>query len=132
MCGRLKVLVVVVASMLAVAGMGAAGGAAAATSSDCRAVAGGPFLYVDMVIPDASIQCAAPAGRIRVYGVLTRDGVTVESGRRDCRNTSVCHLSVDISHADAPGDQRWCVRVWGSVNPNQAVPEATACDQDTF
>jgi hypothetical protein len=129
---RLKVLVVLAIATLCAGGTALAGGVAAAASPDCSAVAAGPFLYAGMVFPDGAVECSGAAGRIRVSGMLTRDGVVVESARRDCRNTSVCRLSVDLAHVDSPGDQRWCARIGGSVAGGSAVPEATVCEEGTF
>jgi hypothetical protein len=129
---RLRFLIVLAASAACAGGTAVAGGTAAASSADCRAVAAGPFLYAGMVFPDGAVECSGAVSRIRVYGVLTRDGVVVESARRDCRNTSVCRLSVDLVHVDSPGDQLWCARIWGSVAGGSAVPEATVCEEDVF
>jgi hypothetical protein len=129
---RFKVLVVLAASAVCAGGTAVDGDAAAASSADCRAVAAGPFLYAGMVFPDGAVECSGAVSRIRVSGVLTRDGVAVESARRDCRNTSACRLSVDLAHVDSPGDQRWCARISGSVAGGSAVPEATVCEEATF
>ena len=104
----------------------------AAADGACRAVATGPFLYVDRVIPDAYVECTATQSRIRVYVELTRDGSVVRSGRRDCRNVAICHHDIDLAVGDSPGDQRWCHRVRGTIAPNRPVVEATSCEDEPF
>jgi hypothetical protein len=109
------------------------GGRADAAAADCRAIAGGPFLYfqADLVIPESYVECATTQNRIRVFVTLTRDGAVVQDERRDCRKRSICHLDIDASEPDLPGDQRWCVTVSGVVG-NATVPPASACEDEAF
>ena len=97
----------------------------------CRVVAEGPFLYVDVVIPVTSVQCDSPQRRIRVFTTLTRDGADAASARRDCRNASACHLDVDASAPDVPGNQVWCTHAAGYVD-GRFIGEASACEADEF
>jgi hypothetical protein len=116
---------------LAAALLAAGGGTASAAHDDCRL-----FLavstYAGAVFPSSSIECDSVKSRIRIHAELTRDGVLVSRERRDCRNASVCHLTVDAAVQDIPGDQQYCARAWGSVAPNHFVGEATACEQESF
>jgi hypothetical protein len=105
---------------------------ASAPDRDCRAVLDGVFEYAGMVFPASSVECASVKTRIRVYAELTRDNVIVATGRRDCRNTTACHLTFDASVRDLPGDQLYCARVWGAVGPNRSVGEASGCERDVF
>jgi hypothetical protein len=109
------------------------GGHADAAAADCRAIASGPFLYfqADLVIPESYVECATTQNRIRVFVTLTRDGAVVQDERRDCRKRSICHLDIDASEPDLPGDQRWCVTVSGVVG-NATVPPASACEDEAF
>ena len=106
---------------------------AAVTPADCRLVVDGPFLYLqaDLIIPDSHIECSAPVGRIRISSVLTRDGVQVASSTRDCRKSSRCDLSIDVSAPNIPGDQVWCVTAQGSAD-RVSFTRATACEGDAF
>lgn len=101
------------------------------STASCTTVADGPFLYVDIVIPNTAVQCGATQRRLRVETQLTRDGAVVASASRTCRNTSVCWLTVDASAPDAPGDQLWCTRTNGYVGSTFAG-EATSCEYESF
>jgi hypothetical protein len=63
---------------------------ASADHDDCRISAGSPFLYAGMIFPDSVVECDSVKSRIRIETALTRDGVEVDRGRRDCRRRSVC------------------------------------------
>jgi hypothetical protein len=102
-----------------------------ASASSCTTVAQGPFLSVDVVIPNTAVQCNAAERRLHVETQLTRDGAVVASASRTCRNASVCRLTVDASAADAPGDQLWCTSAKGYVG-STFVAEAKSCESDTF
>jgi hypothetical protein len=119
------------AVLLAAAALAALAVPRATASGDCRSVAGGPFLYADLVIPDSYVECSSAQNRIRIWVELSRDGVVVASERRDCRKVAVCHLDVGVATDDPPGDQQWCVRVRGEV-AGRAVPEATSCESEAF
>jgi hypothetical protein len=106
-----------------------AAGKGSATAS-CQLVADPPFLY-SVVIPVSSVQCDSPQRQLRVLTVLTRDGVEAASARRDCRNASVCYLTVDASAPDVAGDQVWCTHAMGYVN-SRFIGEASACKTDEF
>ncbi|MGH2649649.1 MAG: hypothetical protein ACRDHK_00355, partial [Actinomycetota bacterium] len=99
-----RVLLVVA---LAVALLPASGGPASANHDDCRLVLGGVSTYAGAVFPSSRIECDTVKSRIRIHAELTRDGVVVSSERRDCRNMSVCHLTVDAAVSDIPGDQQY-------------------------
>jgi hypothetical protein len=131
MRARPLALVLAAAALLIATAMAATRDASAA-HEDCGAFAEGVFLYHTTVIPVTRIECATVKKRIRISAVLSRDGVDVRSSRRDCRNRSVCYLSVDVSVEDVPGDQRWCVRVWGSIDNNHALPAASVCESESF
>jgi hypothetical protein len=105
---------------------------ASGADTDCRAVLDGVFEYAGMVFPASRVECASVKTRIRVYAELTRDDVIVAIARRDCRHTTVCHLTFDASVRDLPGDQRYCARVWGTVGPNRSAGEASGCESDVF
>lgn len=124
------ILLLTLAAVLA-ASLG--GRADAAAAVDCRAVAGGPFLYfqADLIIPESYVVCSTVQNRIRVFVTLTRDGVVVQDERRDCRKRSICHLDIDASEPDLPGDQQWCVTVSGSVG-NVELPAVSACEGEAF
>jgi hypothetical protein len=109
------------------------GGPAEGADTNCRAVAGGPFLYVqaDLVIPESYVECATTQNRIRVFVTLFRDGVVVQDERRDCRKRSICHLDIDASEPDLAGDQQWCVTVSGVVGAT-TLPAVTACEDEAF
>lgn len=126
---RALVLLLVAAALAASLG----GRADAAAEVDCRAVAGGPFLYLqaDLIIPESYVVCATAQNRIRVFVTLTRDGVVVQDERRDCRKRSICHLDIDASEPDLPGDQQWCVIVSGIVG-NAALAPMTSCESEAF
>ena len=106
-----------------------AGDAAAAAQSDCRAISEGPFFYeaAGLVLPATRIECTTVKNRIRIFTVLTRDGTRVASARRVCSNRNVCHITVDASAPDEPGNQRWCTTTRGHVG-KQFVGEAASCE----
>ena len=62
---------------------------------------------------------------------LTRDGVTVASVARTCRDASVCWLTVDASAPDEPGDQVWCTVASGYAGIT-FLGTRTACEADEF
>jgi hypothetical protein len=105
---------------------------APAADTDCRAVLDGVFEYAGMVFPAFRVECASVKTRIRVYAELTRDSMIVATARRDCRNTTVCHLTFDVSVRDLPADQLYCARGWGTVGPSRSVGEASGCESDVF
>jgi hypothetical protein len=118
--------------LAAVALLAFGGGRASAADTDCQVVLDGVFEYAGVVFPASRVECGSAKARIRVYAELTRDNVVVVSERRDCRNTTVCHLSVDASIRDVPGNQLYCARVWGIVAPNHIVGEVSGCESDVF
>jgi hypothetical protein len=117
---------------LAAAFLAAGGGTASAAHDDCRLVLGGVSTYAGAVFPSSRIECDTVKSRLRIHAELTRDGVVVSRERRDCRNASVCHLTVDAAVNDIPGDQQYCARAWGWVAPNHFLGEASACEQESF
>ena len=123
---------IAVVAFLAGALFASSGARASAADSDCRTVLDGVFEYAGMVFPASRVECASAKTRIRVYAELTRDNVLVASARRECRNTTVCHLTFDASVRDVPGNQRYCARVWGTVEPNRRAREASGCESDLF
>jgi hypothetical protein len=105
---------------------------AAATGEGCSVTANGPFLYVTTVFPETAVQCSTTQSRLRIFTSLTRDGVQVSSARRDCRRTSVCHLTFDASVEDIPGDQQYCLQTQGYVGGNYFVGAARSCESEPF
>lgn len=125
---RIAMVVVAAVALLAISG----GGRASAADTYCRVVVDGVFEYAGFVFPAARVECGSAKTRIRVYAELRRDNVVVASERRDCRDTTVCHLNFDASVRDVPGNQLYCVRVWGIVAPNHSVGQASGCESDVF
>src|SRR5687767_9186846 len=120
---RIAMMVLAAATLLAISG-----GRASAADTDCRVVVDGVFEYAGFVFPASRVECGSANARIRVYAELKRDNVVVVSERRDCRNTTVCHLTFDASIRDVPGNQLYCVRVSGTVAPNHFVGQASGCE----
>lgn len=120
-------------ALVGVIGAFAVQGAAASppsSTASCSTVASAPFLY-GVVIPLSAVQCDTAQHRLRIETQLTRDGVTVASSTRRCRDASVCWLTVDASAPDEPGDQVWCTITKGYAG-TAFVGEARACETDTF
>jgi len=105
-----------------------AGATPAPSTTACSTIASAPFLY-SVVIPVSAVQCDSAQRRLRIETQLTRDGVTVASSTRTCRNASVCWLTVDASAPDEPGDQVWCTIARGYAGA-AFVGEARACETD--
>jgi len=128
--GRLVLLLVAVlcggASLL---GLGSNAGAA---GEPCVITADGPFLYHTTVFPVTAVECSTTQSRLRISTSLTRDGVQVSSARRDCRKTSVCHLTFDASVEDIPGDQQYCLETQGYVGGSDFVGTARSCESEPF
>lgn len=99
-------------------------------SPTCRIEASAPFLY-SVVIPVSAVQCDGTARRLRIDTQLTRDGVTVASSSRSCRDASSCWLTVDASAPDEPGDQMWCTVTSGYAGTTY-LGAATACESEDF
>jgi hypothetical protein len=118
-------------AVLAVSPASAIAAPPAQSSASCTVSAQGPFLYVDIVIPVASVQCDTQQRRLHIETELTRDGVVVATASRSCRNASVCWQSVDASAPDVPGNQLWCLTTRGSVG-STFVGEASSCEQEEF
>jgi hypothetical protein len=108
------------------------GSNAGATGEGCVITASGPFLYHTTVFPVTAVECDTTQSRLRIVTSLTRDGVQVSSARRDCRKTSVCHLTFDASVEDIPGDQQYCLLTEGYVGGNYFVGSARSCESDPF
>ena len=106
-------------------------GSASATHQDCRITASGPFFYAGMVFPSTVVECDTVKPRIRIEAALTMDGVEVDRSRRDCRKTDICHLEVDVSATDQPGNQVWCTFTTGWVQ-NHLVGHASSCESEEF
>ena len=100
------------------------------STAACATTASAPFLY-SVVIPVSAVQCDSAGQRLKIETRLTRDGVTVKSATRRCRDTSVCWLTVDASAPDEPGDQVWCTIARGYAG-NVFLGEARACETDVF
>src|SRR5215207_2755869 len=117
---------------LAVAALAAQGAAATppASAPACHITASAPFLY-SVVIPVSAVECDGTAHRLTITTQLTRDGVTVASSTRRCRDMSVCWLTVDASAPDEPGDQVWCTVTSGYAGTTY-LGEASACETDEF
>ena len=118
---------------LAAAGLavqGASAGPPASLASACETSASAPFLY-SVVIPVSAVQCDGAARRLRIATQLTRDGVTVASASRTCRDASVCWLTVDASASDEPGDQFWCTVANGYAG-NTFLGTRTICETEDF
>ena len=107
-------------------------GSSAAAEGACVITADGPFLYHTTVFPVTAVECSTTQGRLRIVTSLTRDGVQVSSARRDCRKTSVCHLDIDASVEDIPGDQQYCLQTQGYVGGNSFVGAASSCESEPF
>src|SRR5215208_7201881 len=107
-------LLLALAAVLAAAAAPTANAAPNAPAS-CVSVAEGPFLYVDIVIPVAEVQCDTPPRPLRIEKQLTRDGVVVATASRSCRNAAVCRQSIDASVLDVPGNQLRCLTTQGYV-----------------
>jgi hypothetical protein len=108
------------------------GSNASATGEGCVIAASGPFLYHTTVFPATAVECGTMQSRLRIVTSLTRDGVQVSSARRDCRKTSVCHLTFDASIEDIAGDQQYCLQTEGYVGGNYFVGSARSCESDSF
>lgn len=106
-------------------------GSASASHQDCRITASGPFFYAGMVFPSTVVECDMVKPRIRIETALTMDGVEVDRSRRDCRKTDICHLEVDVSATDQPGNQVWCTFTTGWVG-NHLVGHASSCESEEF
>jgi hypothetical protein len=102
----------------------------APSSGSCVTVAQPPFLY-SVVIPVSSVECADAQRKLRIETQLTRDGVTVASAKRTCRDTSVCWLTVDASAPDEPGNQVWCTVAKGYAGTS-FLGEAKSCESEDF
>jgi hypothetical protein len=102
----------------------------APSTANCSTVASAPFLY-SVVIPVSAVQCDGTQRKLRIETQLTRDGVTVASAARTCRDVSVCWLTVDASAPDEPGDQVSCVIASGYAT-TAFVGEATSCETEDF
>jgi hypothetical protein len=123
------VLVAVLFGGASLLGLGANAGAAGET---CVVTAQGPFLYITTVFPETAVECSTTENRLRIFTSLTRDGVQVSSERRDCRKTSICHLTFDASVEDIPGDQQYCLQTQGYVGGNVFVGAARSCESESF
>jgi hypothetical protein len=97
----------------------------------CSLVNDPPSLYADIVLTHGAVECDGSARRLRVYLELRRDGVVVNSARRDCRRANVCQITVDASVVDIPGDQVYCAHAVGYAD-GAFVGESTACESEGF
>jgi hypothetical protein len=102
----------------------------ASSVSSCAIVAQPPFLY-SVVIPLSSVECVGDQRRLRVETQLKRNGLTVASATRTCRDTSVCWLTVDSSSPDEPGAQIWCTVAKGYAGTS-FLGEARSCETEDF
>lgn len=127
MLGRMALALAVALCAAIVPTAAARPGSSAAT---CGTFASAPFLY-SVVIPVSAVQCDGSERRLRIETRLTRDGATVASASRRCRDASVCWLTVDASASDEPGDQVWCVIASGYAG-TMFVGEARACESEAF
>src|SRR6266542_2757651 len=77
----------------------------APSSASCTVSAQGPFLYVDIVIPVASVQCDTQQRRLHIETELTRDGVAVASAPPSARTAPVGGQGVDAGAPAVAGTQ---------------------------
>lgn len=119
MLGRMALALPVALCAAIVPTAAARPGSSAAT---CGTFASAPFLY-SVVIPVSAVQCDGSERRLRIETRLTRDGATVASASRRCRDASVW--------SDEPGDQVWCVIASGYAG-TMFVGEARACESEAF
>ena len=128
MVARGALVVALTAAGLAVQGAYAA--PPSSSASTCETSASAPFLY-SVVIPVSAVECDGVARRLRIVTQLTRDGVTVASSSRTCRDASICWLTMDASAPDEPGDQVWCTVASGYAG-NTFLGTRTACEAEDF
>jgi hypothetical protein len=101
---------------------------ASAAAPDCALTVNAPGSYYGIgAITSGSVDCATRKNTLRFSIVLSRDGVTVDSGERTCHKAVTCWSY--LVHDDEDGDQRWCATVGARVG-SQSLAPVTRCEDD--